>query len=169
MRNTRCRKIEGFLEILASTTKSGENEEYKVQENRRVFRNIVWGTKGLGGVINSNWLLLRRRSNIGGFSPSSHTSSSPLASPVPSSSSALTSCSSPALHSPLPEPPPPAPVNILMKPLESMKLKVPKKHKRSKEKKLKHFVSPKRLKIMYRNLYGRVIQFAKNLPKPTVK
>ena len=39
-----------------------------------------------------------------------------------------------------------------------------KAEKHKKEKKAKNLVSPKRLKIMYRNLYGRVIQFAKNLP-----
>merc|ERR1719239_761282 len=87
-------------------------------------------------------------------SPSILSSSSPLTSPL----------SSPSPTVPDPPIPTPAPVNILMKPLESMKLKIPKKHKRMKEKKSKHFVSPKRLKIMYRNLYGRVIQFAKNLP-----
>ena len=109
----------------------------------------------------------RRRSNIGGGSPSSQAPSSPLLSSpsIISSSSPLTSpLSSPSPTVPPEDPPAPAPVNILMKPLESMKLKIPKKHKRMKEKKAKHFVSPKRLKIMYRNLYGRVIQFAKNLP-----
>merc|ERR1719490_729399 len=105
----------------------------------------------------SKYFKIRRRSNIGGGSPSSQASSSPLL-----SSPSIISSSSPTV--PPEDPPTPAPVNILMKPLESMKLKIPKKHKRMKEKKAKHFVSPKRLKIMYRNLYGRVIQFAKNLP-----
>lgn len=117
---------------------------------------------------NLSWLLFsfRRRSNIGMASPSSQASSA----------SPLASCSSPPFLPPVLEPPPvpeppapesdspPAPVHILTKPLDSMKLKVTKKQKKMKEKKSKHFVSPKRLKIMYRNLYGRVMSICKTLP-----